>query len=65
VSASERYLVLEFGFNSNQGCSGVGTAFPYLFSLALHPWLHGMYGNAEPSPETRQYVCAGGLDIQI
>jgi len=31
VRASERYLVLEFGFSLNQGCSGVGTAFPHLF----------------------------------
>jgi len=30
VRASERYLVLEFRFNLNQGCSGVGTAFPHL-----------------------------------
>jgi len=31
MRASERYLVLEFGFNLNQGCSWVGTAFPHLF----------------------------------
>jgi len=29
--APEQYLVLEFGLNLNQGCSGVGTAFPHLF----------------------------------
>jgi len=32
--ASEQYLVLEFlefDFNLNQVCSGVGTAFPHLF----------------------------------
>jgi len=26
VRASERYLVLEFSVNLNQGCSGMGTA---------------------------------------
>jgi len=36
VSASEQYLMLEFGFNQNQGCIGLGThgngaAFPHLF----------------------------------
>jgi len=31
VRASEQYLVLEFVFNLNHGCSGVGTAFPHLF----------------------------------
>ena len=34
VRASEQYLVLEFGCNLNQGCSGVGTAFPHLFFSA-------------------------------
>jgi len=29
--APEHYLALEFGLNLNQGCSGVGTAFPHLF----------------------------------
>jgi len=29
--APEQYLVLEFGLNLNQGCGGVGTAFPHLF----------------------------------
>jgi len=42
VSAPEQYLVLEFSFNLNHGCSGLGTrgngtAFPHPF-LALHPW---------------------------
>jgi len=32
VRASERYLMLEFRFNLNQGCSGVETAFLHLFS---------------------------------
>jgi len=34
--------VLEFGFNLNQGCSGVGThgnGVPTLLFLALHPWV--------------------------
>jgi len=34
VRASERYLVLEFGFNLNKGCSGwerVGMVFQHLF----------------------------------
>jgi len=31
VRVSEQYLVLEFGLNLNQVCSGVGTAFPHLF----------------------------------
>jgi len=31
-------MVLEFGFNINQGCSGVGTALPHRFSLVtLYP----------------------------
>ena len=29
--ALKQYLVLEFGLNLNQGCSGVGTTFPHLF----------------------------------
>jgi len=29
--APEQYLVLEFGLNLNQWCSGVGTALPHLF----------------------------------
>jgi len=31
MEAPEQYLALEFGLNLNQGCSGVGTAFPHLF----------------------------------
>jgi len=31
VRAYERHMMLEFGFNLNEGCSGVGTAFPHLF----------------------------------
>jgi len=39
VRASERYSVLEFGFNLNQWYSGVGTrgrAFPHLFFGTTH-----------------------------
>jgi len=39
--ASERYLVLEFGFNLNKWCSGVVTrqkGVPTPLFLALHPW---------------------------
>jgi len=50
VRASERYLVLEYGFNLNQGCSEVGTAFPHLFFLAPHPWVK-RFVNIHSQPE--------------
>ena len=31
VRACERHMMLEFGFNLNQGCSGLGKTFPHLF----------------------------------
>jgi len=40
VRAPEQYLVLEFAFNLNQGCSGVGTAFPHLLFQRCTPAYH-------------------------
>ena len=43
MRASERYLVLEFGFDLNQWCSGVGTCrkgVPTPLFVALHPCIY-------------------------